>query len=95
LRAIGLPARRLNWILVWQGVALATAVVVVGLPLGIATGSVLWRSFADRLGVDNRPVFALLLALLVPLAVCVGVVASLASVRRARQLHVASLLHSE
>ena len=35
----------------WQGLALLTAGVVVGIPLGIVGGRVAWRYFADRLGV--------------------------------------------
>ena len=51
LRALGMNGRRVGRVLLWQGVALALAIVVIGLPLGLAVGAVAWRAFAHGLGV--------------------------------------------
>ena len=95
LRALGLRARRVDMILAWQGIALAAATLVFGLPLGIAAGTAVWRNVADDLGVDASLVFAPLLLLLVPAALAVAVLASLGPARRARRLPVATLLNGE
>ena len=95
LRALGLRARRVDAILAWQGIALATATLVFGLPLGIAAGAAVWRNVTDDLGTDPTLVVTPWLFLLVPAALAVAVMASIGPARRARRLPVATLLNGE
>jgi ABC-type lipoprotein release transport system permease subunit len=96
LRALGLPPRRLLSVLAWQGVALATAALLVGIPLGIVLGSSVWRDVARQLGVDTTPVLTLFLPTLVPLAaLAVAVLASVIPAARARRQPISRLLRAE
>jgi hypothetical protein len=95
LRALGMSARRVGRVLVWQGVALALAITVIGLPLGVAFGTVAWRTLAHQLGVAPQATFPPALALLIPAAIAVGVLAAVAPARRARRQHVSELLRAE
>jgi ABC-type antimicrobial peptide transport system permease subunit len=56
----------------WQASALATFSLLVGLPLGVASGRWLWTLLASRLGVGTNPqmpLVTLLLAAPITLAV--------------------------
>ena len=39
----------------WQATTLAAIGVVVGVPLGVVVGSLVWRAVADGLGIDASP----------------------------------------
>ena len=95
LRALGLPVRRLTSILTWQALMLATAMLVIGLPIGVLIGSVVWRSLGGDFGVATEPVAPPLLAILLPAVLLVAIVATLAPARRARRQQVAALLRVE
>ena len=56
LMAIGMVRRQLAAIVFWQATTIATAAIVAGIPLGIATGQAIWRAFAVSLGVVPVPV---------------------------------------
>jgi hypothetical protein len=95
LRALGMPARRLRRVLAYQGVVLAIVICLIGLPIGVAVGSVLWRTIAHQLGVDDQVSGAFWATLLVPITILVGLAASIVPGRRAHRQDVASLLHAE
>ena len=94
LRTIGLASPQLRRVMAWQGVVLAGAMVLVGLPVGVAVGVFLWRRFADDLGVAAGPITPWLL-LLPLLCVVVAIVATLHPARRARRASVSTLLRAE
>jgi ABC-type antimicrobial peptide transport system permease subunit len=81
--------------LVWQGIALALAITVIGTPLGLLLGTLFWRLIADSFGVRPSPVIPAAVALLVPAAIAMGVAASVVPARRARRADVARLLRAE
>jgi predicted lysophospholipase L1 biosynthesis ABC-type transport system permease subunit len=95
LRALGMNARRVGRVLAWQGVALALAIAIIGLPLGIALGSVLWRVVAHNLGTVTRVTIPASVLLLIPAAIVVGVLAAVVPAYRARRQHVSELLRAE
>ncbi len=75
---------------------LAAAPLVVGIPLGVIAGSVVFRAFVDRIGALPDP--AVPIALLAGLVVVVVVVANVVAVlpaRRARLVPAAALLRDE
>ena len=51
LHALGMPTRRLWTIAGLQALAVTSAVLVVGVPVGVAVGRVAWVRFAEDLGV--------------------------------------------
>jgi hypothetical protein len=95
LRALGMNAHRVGRVLVWQGVALSLAIVLIGLPLGIALGAVAWRTFAHGLGVATSPTIPWSVLVLIPGAVAVGVLAAVVPAHRARRQPVTELLRTE
>jgi putative ABC transport system permease protein len=50
LRALGVSRRGLGRIVHWQASLTILAVLVVGVPLGVALGSIVYRPFPDRIG---------------------------------------------
>jgi hypothetical protein len=65
LKVLGFIRRQVGAAVCWQATTVALAGIVVGAPLGIAAGRVLWRVFATNFGVVPVPVVpALLLAAL-------------------------------
>ena len=50
LRALGLPRRKLGSIVHWQVSLAVVAVLVVAVPVGVALGTALYRSFPDQMG---------------------------------------------
>jgi ABC-type antimicrobial peptide transport system permease subunit len=48
--------RQIAYCVSWQTTTIALIAIVIGVPLGIATGRIIWSAFADNLGVDTQPV---------------------------------------
>src|ERR1700733_12428372 len=56
LKAIGFVRRQVALTVAWQTTTVGLIGVVVGVPLGIALGRLVWRLFAQNLGVVPIPV---------------------------------------
>jgi hypothetical protein len=69
--------------------------LLLGIPLGLVLGVAVWNRVADDMGVAAGAVVPPFVALLVPLALFVAVVAALLPARRARRAPVADLLRAE
>jgi hypothetical protein len=95
LRALGMTTRRVGRVLVCQGAALALAIALAGIPLGLVFGVVAWRTFAHSLGVVSRATIPWTLLLLVPGSIAVGVLAAVVPARRSRRQPVSELLRVE
>jgi ABC-type antimicrobial peptide transport system permease subunit len=65
LRSIGFTRRQTRGAVAWQATLLAVAGIVVGVPLGIATGRLTWRWLADDFPIAYVPPLALLAVLVV------------------------------
>jgi putative ABC transport system permease protein len=94
-RALGMPSRRLRRVLAWQGAVLATAIVIIGVPIGLVLGFPAWNAVAKDLGVVHTATVTSVIGLAIPLALLVGVAASLPPARRALRHPAAPLLHVE
>jgi hypothetical protein len=64
LKAIGFTRGQVSAAVGWQATTVALVALVVGLPLGIASGRLLWSLLADRLGIPSEPVTPTLAVLL-------------------------------
>ncbi len=95
LRALGMEARRLRGVLGWQGLALAGAMVLLGLPFGLVAGTAWWRTVADDLGASPSPAVPPPLLLLLPLTAVVALGTSVFPAWRACRRTGAALLRSE
>ncbi len=96
LRALGADRRWIARAVHWQATVLTTVPLVVGVPLGLIAGSVVFRAFANRIGALPDPAVPIVLIA----AVMIGLigVANLAAIvpaRRARRLSAADLLQIE
>jgi hypothetical protein len=96
LRALGMTRRGVRAILNMHGTAIGAAGLLVGIPLGVATGRVVWRLVTDRVPLHFVPPLALV-ALLVVAPITIGLVNVLALLpgRRASRLQPAAELRAE
>jgi hypothetical protein len=86
LKAIGMTRRQVAAAVGWQSVAVGSAALVVGLPLGVVAGRLLWAAFANSLGVDPNAAVAVgeLLLAVASVAVAALLTGTLGAVRARR-----------
>jgi hypothetical protein len=95
LRALGLPSRRLRHVLGWEAVLLASAMLVVGVPLGLVAGSFLWDRVVEPITSGTAAVVPALLLLIVPLVLLAALASSRVAARRAGRRHVSEVLRAQ
>jgi ABC-type lipoprotein release transport system permease subunit len=78
LKVLGFVNRQVALAVSWQATTLALVGIVIGVPLGLAVGQEVWRTFASNLGVV--PVAVVPVWLVVGLAAGVLVVANLLAI---------------
>jgi hypothetical protein len=70
LKTLGFVKRQVSAAVAWQATTLVAVALLVGLPLGLATGRWAWTLFADQLGFVPEPVMPIATALLaIPAAI--------------------------
>jgi len=96
LKSLGFTRRQLSSAVVWQSSIIVGIGLLVGVPVGVASGRWVWILFADRLPVLARPSVPVLalLAVACALVVLANVVAALPA-RAAARTPVATILRSE
>jgi len=96
LKTLGFDRRQVRMTVGWQATTVAVIGLLVGIPLGLALGRVVWHLVADELGVAGTPTWPVLaIVLLVPAALlAVNLVAALPA-RRAASTRPAVVLRSE
>jgi len=79
LKAIGFVRRQVISLIAWQSGTFAVLSLVIGIPLGIIVGRVLWTLFADELGIGSssilpstRIILCIPAVLLISILVAVG-----------------------
>ena len=96
MRSIGFTRRQARIAIAWQATLLAAAGVVIGVPLGIAVGRIVWRWLADSFPVVYVPPLALISVLLVvPVAIVLANLLAAGPARSASRLRPAEVLRSE
>jgi ABC-type lipoprotein release transport system permease subunit len=96
LKSLGFLRRQIAFTLCWQTTTVALVGIVIGVPLGVATGRLIWRAFADDLGVV--PVPMVIPWVIIAIALGTLVVANLLAIGPAliaARTRPASLLRSE
>jgi len=96
LRVLGADRPLLSHAVHWQATAFTAVALVVGAPLGLVLGRVVFTSFAASLGTIEDPVFPF--AAVVAIAAGVVALANAAAAvpaRRTRRLALATLLRAE
>jgi ABC-type lipoprotein release transport system permease subunit len=82
LRTLGLVDRQLSALVRWEGSTFAVIGLLVGIPLGVVAGRIVWQLVADRMGID--PAATLPVPAIVVIAVATMVVALAAAAIPAR-----------
>ena len=96
LRALGLDRRRTRLILNSQATAIGFVGLVVGVPVGVLLGRVLWRLVTDRVPLANVAPFAVIgVVLIVPITILVANALALWPGQRVARLHPAEILRDE
>jgi len=96
LKTLGFVRRQVSAAVAWQSTVLAAIAAVIGVPLGVAAGRLLWGLFADQLGVAARartPVVAVVVA--VPAALLAANLIAAVPARIAARTRPAVVLRSE
>lgn len=96
LRSLGFTQRQLAASVAWQATATIAVGLVVGVPVGVALGRVLWSAFAKQLDVVPRatvPIGMLLVVIVV--AVAVGNITAAIPARTAGRIRPATVLAAE
>jgi ABC-type antimicrobial peptide transport system permease subunit len=96
LKSLGMVRRQIGYCVSWQTTTVAVIGIVIGVPLGVAGGRLIWSAFATNLGVTVDPVVtaALLAAVALGTLVVANVLALIPALIAARA-RPASLLRSE
>jgi hypothetical protein len=53
MKTLGCTRRQLGLTVAWQATALVSVALLLGIPLGVVGGHVVWRAFAESLGIDT------------------------------------------
>jgi ABC-type antimicrobial peptide transport system permease subunit len=70
LKMLGFVPAQVRWTVAWQATTFVSVALLIGLPVGIAVGRVVWSAFATNLGTLPEPVTpSLRLLLTIPAAV--------------------------
>ena len=96
LRTLGFVQRQLGAVIAWQASVSALVGLVVGIPLGIIAGRVLWNLFATEIvAVPHATVPALQLVLVAVAAIALANLVSLVPARLAARTRTGQLLRGE
>ncbi len=96
LRALGFTRHQSRVAIAWQATLLAIVGLVIGIPLGIATGRLIWRSLADTFPVVYVPPLALLAVLvIVPTALVIANLLAAGPAHAATRIRPAEALRTE
>jgi ABC-type lipoprotein release transport system permease subunit len=73
LKTLGFTRPQISIAVVWQSTTLVVVALVVGLPIGVASGRWLWSGFARQVGVAPDPLTPLkALLLTIPTAIMIA-----------------------
>jgi hypothetical protein len=96
LRAIGFTKRDARMAIAWQSTLIAIVGLVVGIPLGIIAGRLLWKQLAESFPVAYVPPLALLsMLLIVPVAIVIANVIAAGPAHAATRIRPARVLRTE
>lgn len=96
LKALGFTRRQLSATVVWQATSMTLVGLVIGVPLGVVLGRVLWNEFAGQLDVLAEPAVPFGVVGIVVLAALVAAnIVSAFPARYARRVPAAVALRSE
>jgi ABC-type antimicrobial peptide transport system permease subunit len=95
LKALGFGRGQVTAAIGWQATTMAALALLLGIPVGIAAGRLVWTVFANTLGVVPEPVVALgAILLLIPAVLIVGILIAILPARSAGRTRAAIMLRA-
>ena len=96
LKTLGFTRRQVRTTLAWQATTVATVGLVIGIPVGIIAGELLWRHVASGLGVStDSPFPGATVLLIVPAVLALVNLVALLPARAAAQAQPAAALRTD
>jgi hypothetical protein len=96
MRSVGFTRRQSRIAIAWQATLIAAAGLIIGVPLGIVTGRLVWRWLADSFPVVYvPPLAAIAVVLVVPAAIALANLLAALPARSAARIQPAEALRTE
>jgi predicted lysophospholipase L1 biosynthesis ABC-type transport system permease subunit len=96
LKTLGFVKRQVSAAVAWQATTLVAVALIVGVPLGLATGRWGWTLFADQLGIVPEPIMPIATTLLaIPAAIIAANLIAVIPGRLAGRTRPAMVLRAE
>ena len=58
LKTLGFTRRQVRTTVAWQATTIAATGLIIGIPIGVVIGNLVWRTVANGLGVTTTPTIA-------------------------------------
>ena len=95
-RALGFTPRQARATIIWQGIAISIAAIVIGVPTGVLVGRVVWKRVAEGVGALDLVSIPWLAFAVIPVTALAAVTVLTAAIGyRAARLRPAAVLRSE
>jgi putative ABC transport system permease protein len=94
-KTLGFARRQVAATSVWQAGTMAALALVIGIPVGLAVSALVWRVFAEALGIAPGGVLPGVAFLAIPVVLVLAVVVAIVPALLAARTHPASVLRSE
>jgi hypothetical protein len=92
---LGFLRRQVAAVSAWQATTMAAIALVIGVPVGLAVGTLAWRLFAEQLGVDADAALPAVVLLAVPGVLVLTILVAVVPALLAARTHPATVLRSE
>jgi ABC-type lipoprotein release transport system permease subunit len=94
-KTLGFARRQVAATSVWQAATMAALALVIGIPIGLAVSTLVWRAFAEALGIAPEAVLPGVALFAIPVVLALAVVVAIIPALLAARTHPATVLRSE
>jgi ABC-type antimicrobial peptide transport system permease subunit len=94
-KTLGFARRQVAATSVWQAATMAALALVIGIPVGLAVSALVWRAFAEALGIAPDGILPAGAFLAIPVVLALAVVVAVVPALLAARTHPATVLRSE